>query len=138
MTSGRAEKARYRYDIPDEGETEVLIESCVDRIGRSYQQQRIAVRCRAHHGLGGEVGAGTWPVLDNKLLTEPRRQPLSHQPGKNIGRAAGSKAYEQAHRPRRIDLSASDSRHGREGGSARSETQKLTTWKQHRTSSAFG
>ena len=39
-------------------------------------QKRVAVRRRAHDRLGGEIGAGAGPVLDDELLAETIRQPL--------------------------------------------------------------
>src|SRR5262249_25546194 len=36
-------------------------------------EQRVAVRGRTHDGLGGYVAAGTWPVLNEELLTKAPR-----------------------------------------------------------------
>ena len=41
------------------------------------QQQRIAIRRRMHDRFGGDVVAGTGPVLDDERLAETLRQPLS-------------------------------------------------------------
>ena len=56
------------------------------------QEQRVAVGRSAHDRLGGDIAAGTWPVLDDELLAEPLRQPLAHQTRDDVGRAAGAKA----------------------------------------------
>src|SRR5215467_8401248 len=64
----------------------------------------ISVGSRIDRRLQGNVGAGSWPVLDNELLTEPLRQPLSHEACENVGRAARRKAHDPAHRPRWIGL----------------------------------
>ena len=46
-------------------------------------------------------------------------------------RAAGGKANDDAHRPRRIGLRPRDPRHGRQRGSARGQMQKLSAGKFH-------
>src|SRR4051794_28254596 len=60
-------------------EFEVLVKGRVTRVRKTSQQKRIAVRGRIHDCLGGYVSAGTRPVLDDELLAEPLRQPLSYQ-----------------------------------------------------------
>ena len=72
----RADDARDRRDVADEIEIELVVERRVDRVGRSDQEQRIAVRWRTHDRLGGDIGAGARPVLDDEWLAEPLRQPL--------------------------------------------------------------
>src|SRR6266849_4812555 len=64
-------KARDRDDVADEVEIELLVKRGVDRVCRTYQQQRVAIGRRAYHRLGADVGAGTWTVLDDKSLAEP-------------------------------------------------------------------
>ena len=39
------------------------------------------------------------PILDDELLTEPFRQILTDQARDDVGRAAGGKADDNAHRP---------------------------------------
>ena len=79
-----------------------------------------------------DIAAGARPVLDDEWLTEPLRQPLSDQARDDVGRAAGGKADDDAHRPRRIGLRPRDARHGRQRGSARGQMQKLSAGKFHR------
>src|SRR5215467_12200632 len=92
-------------------------------------EERIAVRRRAHDRLGGDVAAGAWPVLNNELLTEPLRAPLSYQTRDDVARTAGAIADDDANRPRRISLRRSDARDRRQRDSA--GEQKLSAGKFH-------
>ena len=85
---GLAANARDRRDVANEIEIELVVERRVDRVRRIGQQERIAVRGRAHDRLGADVATGTRPVLDDELLTEPLRQPLPHRARGDIGRTA--------------------------------------------------
>src|SRR5262245_13304526 len=116
---------RDRGYIADEIEIEFLVQRDVDCIRRSRQEERIAVRRRAHDRLGGDVAAGAWPVLNNELLTEPLREPLSYQTRDDVTCTAGAIADDDAHRPRRIGLRPCHARHRRERGRARSQMHKL-------------
>ena len=62
-------------------------------------QQRIAIRGRPRDRLGADVAAGAGAVLDDELLAEAVRQPLTHQARLDVGRPAGGKADDDAHRP---------------------------------------
>ena len=99
--------------------------------GEADQQKRVAVRRRSHDRLGADIAAGARPVLDDEWLPEPLRQPLTDQARDDVGRAAGRKADDDAHRPRRIGLRPRDARHGRQRGSARCQMQKLSAGKFH-------
>ena len=92
MTSGEADDARDRSDVADEIEVELVVERRVDRVRRADQEERIAVRRRAHDRLGADIAAGTRAVFDDEWLAEPLRQPLSDQPRDNVGRAAGGRS----------------------------------------------
>ena len=59
------------------------------------RRERVAVRRRAHDRLGGDIAAGARPVVDDELLTEPLRQPLTHQARDDVELAAGRKADDQ-------------------------------------------
>src|SRR5215813_7999297 len=59
------------------------------------------------------------PVPDDEWLTETLRQPLTDQAGKHFDHAARGKAGDQAHRPCRIGLRPSGTRHGRLGTARR-------------------
>ncbi len=111
---GRADDARDRRDVADEIEIELVVERRVDRIRRTDQQQRIAVRRRTHDRLGADIAGGARPVLDDEGLAEPLRQPLAHQTCDDVARAAGGKTDDDAHRPRRIGLRPRDARQSRE------------------------
>ena len=80
--------ARDRDDVVRDVEFELLVERCVDHVRRAERQQRVTIRWRAHDQLGADGPAGTWPVLDNKLMAETFRQPLADQPSRQcrVGR----------------------------------------------------
>src|SRR5262245_59244809 len=121
-----AGKTCNRRDIADEIETELFIECCVESSRHVEPEERIAVRRRAHDRFGGEIGSGTWAVLDNKLLAEPLREPLTYQAGEDVSRACGRKSDHDAHRPRRIGLRPCEARYYGERSSTRGEMQKLS------------
>ena len=83
------------------------------------------------HLLGGEIAGGADPVLDDELLAEPIGQPLSHETRGEIATAAGRKADDKTHRPRRIGLRPRDVRHGRQRGNARGQMQEFAAGKFH-------
>jgi hypothetical protein len=68
------------------------------------------VRRRIHHRLGGDIGGGARPVLDDEGLAETLGQPLSDQPRHYVGSAAGRIGGDQVHRPRWIRLRRRNSR----------------------------
>jgi hypothetical protein len=74
----------------------------VDGVRGHHEQQRVAVRRRAHDRVGGDVAAGAGAVLDHELLAEALRQPLPDHAGGCIGGTAGRKTENDAHGPRRI------------------------------------
>jgi hypothetical protein len=77
---------------------------------RHGKKQRVAVRRGANDRFGGDIAAGAGPVVDDELLAQPRRQPISHHAGDDVGRAAGGDLNDQAHRPCRIGLRPSEAR----------------------------
>jgi hypothetical protein len=85
-----------------------------------------------HDRLGADVAAATRPVVDNKLLAEPLRQPLSDQACPDVEATTGREANDNAHRPRWIGLRPRDARQSRQRGRARGEAQKLSAGKFHR------
>jgi hypothetical protein len=56
---------------------------------------------------------------------------LRNQACDDVGRPAGGKADNDAHRPRRISLREGEARRGRERGSARSQMQEFAAGKFH-------
>ncbi len=107
---GKANDARDRLHLLHEIEIELVVERGVDRVRRRDQQQRVAVRRGAQHGLGRDIGAAARPVLDDEGLPELFRQPLPHQARREVRRAAGRITDHEANRPRWIGLRARVSR----------------------------
>jgi hypothetical protein len=94
-------------------------------------QQRVAVFRRVRHEIGGDVAAGPAPVLDDELLAEQPAERLCEHARGNIARGAGTKANDDAHRPRRIGLRFCHPRYGRQRGSARGQMQECAAGKFH-------
>src|SRR5262245_15084479 len=86
MTNGVRINASDWRDIADEIVVELVVECRIDRVETTDQQKRVAVCGRAHDGLGADIAAATRPVVDNKLLSEPLRQPLSDQAREDVDR----------------------------------------------------
>jgi len=128
---GHDHNAGDRRDVADEIEVELVIERRVERVRRNGHEERIAIRCRTHDRLRGDITAGARPVLDDELLAEPLREPLADQACDDVGAAAGGKADDDADRPRRIGLRPGDPRDGRQRGGARCEMQKISAGKFH-------
>src|SRR6516162_2217907 len=130
MTKGKGD-ARDRHDVADEIEIELVVERRVEHVGQGGHEQRVAVRRSMHDGFGRDVAACPGPVVDDERLAESIRQLLTQQPRDDVGRAAGRKTDENAHRPRRIGLRPSETQNGRQRGSARSQMQKSPAGKFH-------
>jgi len=126
---GRDNNAGDRRDVTDEMEIQFVVERRVDRLCRNDHEQRVAVSGRAHDGLGGNVGPRAGTVLDDEWLADPLRQPLTRESCDDVGCAAGRKANDDPHRPRRIGLRRSDARRGRQRGSGCGQMQKLAAGK---------
>src|SRR5262249_50126685 len=104
----------------------VVIDCRIERVSRCDKEERVAVRWRAHDCLGGYIGCGAGPVLNDKLLAKPLRQPLAYEARDDVGRATtGREADDDAHRPRRIGLRPCNARDRRQRGSARCQMKKL-------------
>src|SRR5262249_41672886 len=91
-----------RRDVADEIETELVIERGVDGVPTADYEQRVAVRRCAHDRLGADIAARAGSILDDERLTEPLRQPLTHQTRDDVARTGRSERHDDAHRPRRI------------------------------------
>src|ERR1700756_1791042 len=63
--------------------------------------------------------------------SEPLGEPLSHQARGEVAAAAGRKADDEPHRPRRITLHPSDAWRGRQRGGGRGQTQECAAGKLH-------
>jgi hypothetical protein len=128
---GKADDASDRRDVANEIEIKLLIQRGVDRVTRSHREQRIAVGRRANDRLGGDIAAGTRPILDDEWLTESFRQPLTHQTCHDVRRATGSERNDDAHRSCWIGLRPRDAGRSRERDSARGQMQKSSTGEYH-------
>src|SRR5215831_16547426 len=82
-----------------------------------------------HDGFGRDVAACPGPVVDDERLAESIRQLLAQQPCHDVGRAAGRKTDENAHRPRRIGLRESKARDSWQRGGARGQMQEFAAGK---------
>jgi hypothetical protein len=93
-----------RGGIANEIKIQLVVQRRVDRVVAPCYKQRIAVRRCAHDRLSADIGAATWPVLDDEWLAEALRQPLSHQASDGVDPAGRGEWHDQMHRPRRIGL----------------------------------
>src|SRR5262249_52019646 len=114
----KADDARDRRDVVDEIVIELLIKRRVDRVRRTCQEERVAVRGSAHDRFGADIAAATWAVFDDELLAKPLREPRRDEPRENVWRAGGARGGDDAHRPRRVGLRPRDARDYRQRGSA--------------------
>ena len=126
-----ADNASDWRDIADEIVVELVVERRVGRVETTDQEKRVAVCGRAHDHLGADVAAATRPVVDNKLLAEPLRQPLSDQARRDVGRAGRGEWHDQTHRSRRIGLRPCDARNCRQRGSGAGQMQEISAGKFH-------
>src|SRR5215831_11363321 len=128
---GVADDARDRRDIADEIEVELLIKRRIDGVVRCGKEKGIAIWGSADDRLGAEIGASAGPVFDDERLAEPLRQPLADHARNDVSRAARGKWHDQTHRPRRIGLRPSETRHGRQRGGAHGQMEKNSAGKFH-------
>src|SRR5262249_59695997 len=63
-----------------------------------------SVGWRTYDRLGGDIAGGSRPVFHDERLAQPLRQPMPDQTREGVGPAAGRKANNDAHWPRRIGL----------------------------------
>src|SRR5262249_4819643 len=91
----------------------------------------MAVGGRTRHYLGGDLPLRARSILDDEWLAETLRQPLTNQAREDVGWTAGRKADHDPHRPRRVGLRPRDTRHRRQRGGARGQTEKISPGKFH-------
>src|SRR6185437_12820857 len=77
--------------MSNEIEIKFVVERRIDRVRGTDQEERVAVRRRAHDRLSGDIAACARPVLDDEWLAKPLRQPLTDQTREDVVRAAGGK-----------------------------------------------
>src|SRR5215471_1440661 len=83
-----------RGDVADEVEIQIVVEGGIDGVRRADKKERVTVGRRTHDRFGGDIAAGAWSIFDDDGLTEPFREPLSHQPRDDVGRSAGSESHD--------------------------------------------
>src|SRR5262249_8710047 len=121
--------ARNRRNIANEVVVEFFEQCCIDCCGSTDHEERIAVCRRTHDRLYTDIAATAWTVLDDELLTEALRQPLTNEARSNVVNTTGRKWDNDAHRPRRIGLCPSEARDSRQRGGARGQMQELSAGK---------
>src|SRR5262245_23515477 len=87
MANGVRINASDWRDIADEIVVELVVECRIDRVPCANNEQRVAVGRGTHDRLGADIAAATRPVIDNKLLAEPLREPLADQARGDVGAA---------------------------------------------------
>src|SRR5215470_6077059 len=103
----------------------------VNRTGRTDHEERIPVGGRTHNRLGSDVAVRPRPVLDNELLTEPFRQPLTYRARGDVSSSARGIAHDDAHWPGWIGLCSYCAGDSRQRDSAGSEMQDFAAVKFH-------
>jgi hypothetical protein len=93
-----------RRDVANDVEAQIVVEPGAEGIHRGDHEQRVAVRGSADHRFGREIAAGAGTIVDDERMAQPGRQPIGDDAREQIGRAAGSRADDEPHRPRRIAL----------------------------------
>src|SRR5262249_44740863 len=116
-----------RRDVADEIEIEIFIKRRVDGVVRTNQQKRIAVWGSFDDRFGTDIGPRTRSIVDDELLAESLRQPLTYQTRDDIARAARCITNDDTHRPRWIGLRPRDPRRRRQRDSASGQMQKLSS-----------
>ena len=87
---------RDRREIRDRVVRKLRIRAGRDRVGAGRaERQRVAVGRRLGRGVGADRAAGARPVLDDHGLAEPLAQPLRHDAGDDVGRAARREADDE-------------------------------------------
>src|SRR5712671_3646074 len=72
---GKADDARDSRDVADEIEIELFVERRIDRVCRSDQEERVAIRGRTHDRLGADIGTcpcrkpyPAWQSIENRTM----------------------------------------------------------------------
>src|SRR6516164_5819951 len=91
----------------------------------------VAVWGRLCHDFGADVAGRTRPAIDEELLAEPLRQPLTDKPRDDVGCTTGREANDDVHWTRRIAERICNASQGRKGRSSGCQVQKFTTGQLH-------
>src|SRR5262249_304525 len=118
-------------DVPNEIETELVIQCRVDRGSRVKPEQRMAVGWRTHDRFGAGIAGCAGPVLNYEWLAEHLCERLSQQADEDVRAPTSRIADDPAYRSRWIGLRASKARRYREHGSACGQMQEVAAWKFH-------
>ena len=130
-----AHGAGDRHDVAQEIELQIVVERGAGGVGHADGEQRVAVGRGAHDRLGADVAARAGTVLDHERLAELLRERLRDDPHKDVDRAAGRKADDDAHRPVRPGLRRRVA-DAREQGSARERKDRAARERHASSSSA--
>jgi hypothetical protein len=122
---------RDRRNVAHKIEIEILVDRGVDRVGDAGEKQRVAVRRRVHHRVGGDAARRARTILDHEGLAEPVRKALRKKPRENVAEATGAVADEQADRPHRVIGRQCGAWQRRNGKRARCQVQKSAASKIH-------
>src|SRR5712691_10103108 len=98
---GHADDARDRCGVTDKIVVELFKQRCVDRGSSADHEECVAVRGCAHDRLNTDIAAAARTVLNEELLSEAFRQPLTYQARGNVVHGTGGKGDDDAHWPRR-------------------------------------
>ena len=121
---GGAHQTGDRRDVLEKIERQRFIERGVDGARGRHEQNRVAVRRRIDHRLGGDIAPCPAPVLDHHLLAEMLRQPLRHDPRHHVGGTAGRKRHHPVHRPGRIRIGGARSSGSRQQQTSEAESDQ--------------
>src|SRR5262249_21698106 len=117
--------ARNRRNITNEVVVEFFEQCCIDCCGSADHEKRIAVCRRTHGRLYTDIATTARTVLDDELLTEALRQPLTNEARSNVVNTTRWKWDVEPHGPRWIGLRPSEARCTRQRGSPGGQMQKL-------------
>src|SRR5262249_18504198 len=98
-----------RRDVADKIEIELVVERRVDCVRGTNQEKRVTIRRRAYDRVDTDIAAAARPVLDDELLPEPLRQPLSYQARDDVGSTSGGNSDHDDDRPCVTGLRPTDS-----------------------------
>src|SRR5262249_30844944 len=82
---GEADDPRAGPNVAKKAKFEPMVGVRIDRVCRTYHEERVAVGRRIHDPLRADIGAGSRAVFYDELLPEPLREPRSDQPRENVG-----------------------------------------------------